>query len=154
MPQSAAPMLGLILVAASIGFNMMHWPSVGRLVAQVEKPSPSAEAVDTKPSPEKPSPATVAPAAAPKPVQPARDIQEMPIRADSPAKVEEPATVREKPLVPIPPIQKPTMPTAVDTLDNSVRRLPPVGEERPAFLRGNDTAAGAAIPIYPSTGVE
>ena len=163
MPQSAATMLGLILVAASIGFNMTHWPAVGRTVAQVEAPTRPDEAVDaapepeagnTTPSPDLPVPATVVPEAASNDLQPARDMREEPVYASLPVAEEAPAVVRERPLVPIPPLRNPSMPMVMDISDHSVRRLPPVDDPRPAYLPGNDATVSNTIPIYPSTGVE
>lgn len=160
MPQSAATLLGLILVAASIGFNMSHWPVVGRMVAQVEELAPVAEAVDALPTSETPAPVTASPPVMPNDVRPVPDVEKAVIVAkptvlvNSSNETDVPVISRERPLVPIPPFRNAPLPVVADTFDPTIRRLPPVDEERPSSWAGHDASVGNSIPIYPSTGIE
>ena len=140
MPRSAATILGLVLVASSIGFNSVRYPVVWEMIGPLsanQSTQPAAASQAEKPD----SPATQPPA--PPPGQPAKPIEMKPApeAADqravqngvagraAPAGGNDAAAAEpgvRKPLIPVTPVSMTGGPTDAA----AIRRLPPVEQSR------------------------
>jgi len=174
MPRSAATIIGLALVAVSIGFNIWRYPIVWRMISPVAAPAaprapaaveashPSAAASAVQPiklPPAQPQPATPQPATPPlmlatqgepKPVRgPASDAAPAAAERGLPA-----STSLEKPLVPVPRMAAVAKPIGTADAAAAVRRLPPVDPNVPTMSGSYASGRSDAIPIYPSTGIQ
>ena len=163
MPRSAATIVGLVLVASSIGFNAHRYPVVWEMVgpARAEQSTqPSAASQSEKPE----SPTAQPPV--PPPAEPAKPIDMKPDAAGTGAGQDglsakaglaggddgaaaEPNLRR--PLVPVTPVSMvggPADPAVI-------RRLPPVEQSgtNPVSAQGGQLPGGS-IPVYPTTGIE
>ena len=165
MPRSAATILGLVLVASSIGFNSVRYPVVWEMIGPAranESTQPAAASQAEKPD----SPTTQPPA--PPPGQPAKPIEMKPaseaaeqravqngvaakvvLAGGNDAAAAEPGV--RKPLIPVTPVSMAGRPADAA----AIRRLPPVEQSgtNPVSAQGGDLSAGS-IPVYPTTGIE
>lgn len=157
MPRPAAIILGSVLVAFSIGFNMVRYPMVWEMVGPVqasESAQPEVvqeqEQSENQPSaePYEPSPPPARPIE-PINVEPAPEVGNQVI-ADDGASVAE--LEQRKPLVPVTPIGLSSAVGTAAMVVEGIRRLPPVGASVAAPSNGQ--FADGAIPIYPTTGIE
>jgi hypothetical protein len=165
MSRTAAAILGLTLVALSIGFNTVRYPAVWDMSGPAQA-SESAPAVAASPSErtEGPTPALPQPAASP---PPAAQAEANPSPQDrfaadrsAPAETASPgnadsaafagsidASETRRPLVPV-------MSPRGNELASSVRRLPPVDR---AYSNRTDRSPGnifaGPTPVYPKTGI-
>ena len=174
MPRSAATILGLILVAYSIGFNTARYPVVWEMAdpARATKSVQPNDAVQPEnvdsPVPTAPLEAASAPSHPTQPIQtqPASEIageivaNELTLDKDSPATGETADDVHDavvgiesrKPLVPVTSVGLTSGLGSTVPADAGIRRLPPV--ERTSPERNLARSSNGAIPIYPSTGIE
>jgi hypothetical protein len=161
MPRSAATLLGLVLVALSIGFNTVRYPVVWEMVGPA-RASESAQPAAAKPEqPESPAPPQQPPSPPVKPIEvkPVAEAAEK-IKAggaaSTEAKTEDDAAsaepVARKPLVPVAPMISSNAPGS----GAGMRRLPPVESVDSNAAVSRDTAAvlNGSIPVYPTTGIE
>ena len=161
MPRTAATILGLTLVAFSIGFNTVRYPVVWEMVnparaselaqpaatSQTQEsdsltpPSTPAKPIEVQPTPD-PAPKTTADSAAP--------AEGKPSGSDSAFADGETRTR----LVPVTPLNL-VGARADASASEGVRRLPPVAAGD-ADLANRDPARifGGSIPVYPTTGIE
>ena len=161
MPRSVAAMLGLILVALSIGVNTARYPVVWEMVgaSRVCEPAQSVALLHSEEgqSSAKPLPHPIPPID----VGPVSELTKKPVvdgevphqsKLVAQATPREPAAEprRNKPLVPVVPVSSRS---AKDSA-GAIRRLPPVG--RTGMMPGGDLSQffGPSIPIYPTTGIE
>lgn len=171
MPRSAATILGLILVACSIGFNTARYPVVWEMAdpARATKSVQPNDAVQPEnadsPTPTAPLEAASA-SSQPIQMQPASEIageivaDELALHRDSPATGETADDVHDavvgiesrKPLVPVTSVGLTSGLRSTVPADAGIRRLPPV--ERTSPERNLARSSNGAIPIYPSTGIE
>ena len=157
MPRPAAIIMGLVLVASSIGFNMVRYPMVWEMVGPVqasESAQPAAvqeqEQHENQPSAEpfKPSPLPARPIE-PIEVKPTPEVGDQVIADDGISLTDlEP----RKPLVPVMPIGLSSMGGSAAMGGEGIRRLPPVDASVAAPNHGQ--FADGTIPIYPTTGIE
>ncbi len=163
MPRTVAAMLGVALVAFSIGFNTVRYPIVWEMVNATE-PSGRAEPSDMAAASQgsavtstMPLPAPVDP---PKPIETAAPpqvvgeaaaggTQELYAGNDEGVPVQREA---QKALVPVVPVAL-SMTASDNAAGVGIRRLPPVtqGYANPANVA---QSLGGSIPIYPTTGIE
>ncbi len=159
MPRTAATIFGMALATAAIGFNMSHYPILGRILEPPDADHPAAVAQ---------SPPVEETIAEPADEQ-ADELAEMaaePCESDNPVApiMAEPAARiadEKNDLSPAPtnaPLssepEKPLVEVNLSSgraADNpAVRRLPPVAADDMAVL-GRETPGGG-LPIYPNTG--
>lgn len=169
MHRTATTMLGLAVVAVSIGFNTLRWPIVEQTVASVEPASPEESAAVAPPSEPPAQPAAAQPAN-PLPtlptVKPVPDAEKIggenlpPNRAAPPGDIaaagenRPPAAIRqERPLVPVPQMRDPIAPAGAAAYDGKVRRLPPVDFGQPTPIVIGQPSPYGAMPVYPTTGI-
>ena len=164
MPRSAAAILGLTLVAISIGFNTARYP----VVWEMASPARAGQAAAATIQPEKPE------STAPLPQQPSRPAE--PIGAKPVSEVADkiavgnavsaeakPATggaaavepEAQKPLVPVMQISSAIAPPSEAAGAAGIRRLPPVKRaDSIAIDRNTAPSFNGPIPVYPTTGIE
>jgi hypothetical protein len=181
MPRFAATILGLVLVAFSIGFNTLRYPVVWEMVNPARASESAQPATVTQP--EKPeSPAPTPPAPASPPSEPAKPIEVTPMpevkavpevtekivdgnaqlgeggTSDGDAAKSEEAAEAElaarKPLVPVTAVSAPHVPGNEAVGGAGISRLPPVDRNDPNLANRNAQLSGGSIPIYPTTGIE
>ena len=159
MPRSAATIFGLVLVAASIGFNTWRYPIVWRMAGPIAAPEVAVASPQpptaTPAAPRAEPPKAELPSAAPLPAPLMEDAAKPTADARSTA-VEHPApapTNLERPLAPVPRMATMDKTTGADAAA-AVRRLPPVDPNVPPAAVGYVSAPGNAVPMYPSTGIE
>ena len=150
MSRTAAAILGLTLVALSIGFNTVRYPAVWDMSgpAQASESAPAVAASPSKttegPAPALPPPSAASPSLAADHSAPA----ESPSNADSTAHAGSfGAPEARRPLVPVSAL-------GGTELAAGVRRLPPVDRaysDRTDRSPGN--IFGGPIPVYPRTGI-
>jgi hypothetical protein len=183
MPKSAAIFFGVVLVAASIGFNIWRYPTVWQMTGTM---MPSAVKMAEAPAAPRPTPAAVEPLQAsgsastispiklppskpeyaatppllmkgpdvPKPIADVKGKQTAAVKIESPP----PAPDRlEKPMAPVPKMAGIT--SAVPPIgglqgSDAVRRLPPVDPSEPTLVGTYPSRFSGSIPIYPSTGIQ
>lgn len=175
-------MLGLVLVAFSIGFNTDRYPVVWEMVNPTRANETAQPATVTRPAePECPAPAPPAPAAPPP--EPAKPIEVTPtpeVKAapdvtdkivdgnvqpgeggasdsDAAAKTEEAVEAElaaRKPLVPVTVVNSPSVAGNVAVGGAGISRLPPVDRNDPNLASRNAQLSNGSIPIYPTTGIE
>jgi hypothetical protein len=173
MPRSAATILGLVLVADSIGLNTVRYPVVWEMVNPM-RASETARPATTAPAekPDGPAPAPVAmplPPVKPIEVKPVAEVTDK-IAVDSivstdakpagnrdvaddsaPMAAAEPDT--QKPLVPVTPVANGS---ASGTASGAgIRRLPPITQDDSTPARREALQSlSSSIPVYPTTGIE
>jgi hypothetical protein len=169
MPRSAATLLGLMLVACSIGFNTVRYPVVWEMVSPVQANQPLQPAA--APQPEKPEGPTAAqpeppPAPSSKPIEvkPTAEFAQQ-IVVEHPASnkaksangdAEAAEQQGRKALVPVIPVSSSSgVPGSEAAGGVGIRRLPPV-EQTGSNLANRDPARSFdnSIPVYPTTGIE
>ncbi len=174
MPRSAAAILGLALVALSIGFNTVRYPMVWDMVGPARatekevssspRPKEPASHSPAPPSRKAPPPRTAEPIAVkPAPVAAKKSVEKPRPSAAKPdggtaAQDKKPAAAEPKPekqLVPVTQVSLASAPANGATIGTVIRRLPPVEPTDPnAANRANTLPAGGTIPVYPTTGIE
>jgi hypothetical protein len=182
MPRFAATILGLVLVAFSIGFNTVRYPVVWEMVNPARANETVQPATVTQPAePESLAPAPPVPASPPP--EPAKPIEVTPtpeVKAapevtdktvdgntqvgeggtsdgDAAAKSEEAVEAElaaRKPLVPVTVVSTPSVPGDEAGGGAGISRLPPVDQNDPNLASRNAQLSGGSIPIYPTTGIE
>lgn len=172
MPRTAATILGLLLVALSIGFNTVRYPEVWEMVNPIrasETPPSAAASMPEKPSSAPPQLAVPSPPPKPIEVKPPKPIEVKPTPAVAEkAAVEQPGVEQKKaagnepaadqevrkPLVPVTTVPAGSPDSGVAD-GAGIRRLPPVDPNN-ANLANRDPlqSANGSIPIYPTTGIE
>ena len=182
MPRFAATIMGLVLVAFSIGFNTVRYPVVWEMVNPARASESAQPATVTQPvEPESLAPTPPAPASPPS--EPAKPIEVTPtpeVKAaseitdkivngnaqlgeggtsdgDAAAKSDEAVEAElaaRKPLVPVTAVSAPRVPGNVAVGGAGISRLPPVDRNDPNLARRNAQLSGGSIPIYPTTGIE
>ena len=168
MPRSAATMLGLILVAASIGFNTVRYPVVWQMLSPANAAQPSPPKTSPPEEPESPAapahqPAPPSPPAVPMAIRHEPEVAEK-VAVGNPAPAETKtatginATVVEarKPLVPVPPLGLHNAPGNEAAGVAGIRRLPPLLTQTEPIVaaRNPSESIDGSIPMYPSTGIE
>ena len=143
MPKMAATLLGLALVAFSIGFNTARFPIVWGMVGPVGQPEAAIEPASKAP----PQPAHPE---NPAPVEP----QQPSPTAEPPADSDQTAALAEsrKPLVPVLPASVPKDAAGNADPAAGICRLPPVDHSGPG--PGDRYTAqffAGAVAVYPST---
>jgi hypothetical protein len=149
-------MLGLTLIALSIGFNMARYPVVWELAGPVkpsEVPQPTADAPSALPETSAPQPApdpapSEKPTAAPEPARATASPSTVAGETPSSANM---GSEPSRPLVPIVPVGF-TGSAPAPAANNEVRRLPPVTPGDAANDLG--PTYDRSIPIYPTTGIK
>jgi hypothetical protein len=177
MPRPAAALLGIALIAVSIGFNMTQYPKVWEMVGPApaggSASSLSALSSDVPPgkaiAPLPTSFAAVPPrdAAEQAPTTPANAGMEKtqtektatgqdqrPIAAVPPSvETENPSKAEKMPLTPVSFPSASAAPANNFAADSGIRRLPPVDQITPnPNGSGIPRRSDGSIPIYPSTG--
>jgi hypothetical protein len=180
MPRFAATILGLVLVAFSIGFNTVRYPVVWEMVNPAQANAAVPTTTVTQPAePESPAP----PAPVTPPPEPAKPIEVTPtpeVKAtpdvtdktvngtvqaseggtsdtDAAAKSEEAVEAdlaARKPLVPVTVVSSPRFAGNVAVGGAGISRLPPVDQNDPNPATRNAQLSSGSIPIYPTTGIE
>jgi len=152
MPKMAAMLLGLALVAFSIGFNTARYPIVWEMVGPVGQPAAVSEPASiAPPQPAQPENLALAETQQPSPV--AELPQPSPV-AEPPADSDPTAALAEsrKPLVPVLPISVPKDAAGNAEPVAGIHRLPPVDHSGPG--PGDRYTAqffAGAVAVYPST---
>ena len=177
MPRSAATILGLILVAFSIGFNTTRYP----VVWEMANPARATEAAQPTEALQPEKPESLAPTA-PHETVPASSHPTLPIRMQPASEIagriiidasesgrngsasseatdwdkDAAAGVESrKPLVPVTSVGLPSASVSTVVGGAGIRRLPPVERTssdvtKRVLARSSD----GTIPVYPSTGIE
>jgi len=154
MPKMAATLLGLALVAFSIGFNTARFPIVWGMVGPVGQPEAAIEPASKAPpqpaQPENPAPSQPAQPEIPAPAEP----QQPSPTAEPPADSDQTAALAEsrKPLVPVLPASVPKDAAGNADPAAGICRLPPVDHSGPG--PGDRYTAqffAGAVAVYPST---
>ena len=165
MPRSAATILGLMLVAFSIGFNTVRYPVVWEMVSPARTSESAQPAAASRPAePENPAPATP-PSHTAKPieVQPAPEVTGKIVIGNSQSAEAGPtssdaATAEletRKPLVPVMPVSSPNALGDEAAGGAGIRRLPPVERADSNSANHHPTVSvDGSIPVYPTTGIE
>lgn len=123
MPRTAATIVGLVLVACSIGFNTSRYPIVWRMTGpSAVTASEPAAAPPTTPASDKPT----EPA---KPAEPVKPVE--PVKPIEPVKPVEP--IKEKPVAPVPPAKEEAKlsPDAKDKKDATAKPSPKPQADQP-----------------------
>ena len=152
MPKMAAMLLGLALVAFSIGFNTARYPIVWGMVGPGGQPAAASEpASRAPPQPDQPE---NPPTAEPQQPSPTAEPQQPSPPAEPPADSGQTAALAEsrKPLVPVLPISVPKDAAGNADPAAGICRLPPVDDSgpRPGERYTAQFFAGA-VAVYPST---
>ncbi len=157
MPRSVATLIGCILAALSLGFNIVRYPVVWEMAGPVG-PSESADtsaSAREEPSEPAPPPNPVGPIAATPSPEPIHAIvaDEGPsaeASAEDDALADDDAGMHRL-LAPVIPIGAAPGNAAGGAV---LRRLPPVEQGLPQNRPGIDSAYAGSIPVYPTTGIE
>ena len=153
MPRPAAIILGLALVAFSIGFNTVQYPMVWEMVGPVQA-TESAQP-ETTPPQEKSENQPAARPAEPIEIMPAPEVGNQVVIGDElPVDAKPTSADREsrKPLVPVTLIRMSNASGNAVVGSEGIRRLPPVDANVAAPHVGQ--FVDGTIPIYPTTGIE
>jgi hypothetical protein len=160
MPRSAATMLGLMLVALSIGFNTVRYPVVWEMVGPVrasdsvqsvaaspqdapDHPSQPADPIEVKPTPEVADKVALGDSPS---VQGSRASSDVAVASEGNA---------QKPLVPVTPMISANASGFGAAGGAGICRLPPVVQaDVSAAGRVPSQSVGRSIPVYPTTGIE
>jgi hypothetical protein len=163
MPRSAATMLGLMLVAISIGFNTVRYPVVWEMVGPV-RASESVQSAVASPSEKPDSPPQPSQPADPIEGKPTPEVADKVVAGDSLSVEGSPASgdravaseaEARKPLVPVTPVISANALGFGAAGGAGIRRLPPVVQtDLGAANRVSAQSFGRAIPVYPTTGIE
>ena len=166
MPRSAATILGLTLVALSIGFNTARYPVVWEMASPARASQAAASAAAIQPEkPESPAPLPQQPSRPAEPIK-VKSVSEVTdkITVDNTVSAEaKPATggaaavepEAQKPLVPVMQISSASAPPSEAAGGAGIRRLPPVKRaDSIAVDRNTSPSFNGSIPVYPTTGIE
>ncbi len=162
MPRAAATILGLTLIASSIGFNTVRWPIVWRMACPTEEQTRSDESVASSPpapseQPFKPAPTRSSEQALPTAAIPMKPVPDAEKTAATSAPRENPASTPARQENPLTPVLQPRASAGSaddDRPDGAVHRLPPVDRNEPPPPADDRSLSNGVHPIYPTTGIE